>query len=99
MLSPVLRTYLNPDQNDNVSTWNIPHVKYYAPNVSNEDVGGGAPEPGSPYPFVILHGPHGYNVQMLGKTEKAAITNEYQDMLKRLCTIKDVWCLPPSTGQ
>jgi hypothetical protein len=41
MLSPVLRTYSNPDVSEQVVTMNIPHVIYYAPNVSNEDIGGG----------------------------------------------------------
>src|ERR1700730_18792348 len=40
MLSPILRTYVNPDANDDVATANVPHVMHYAPNVSNEDVGG-----------------------------------------------------------
>ncbi len=51
MLSPILRTYVNPEENDSVITLNIPHVMYYAPNVSNEDIGGG--KPGGLYPFVI----------------------------------------------
>ncbi|MGI0023929.1 MAG: hypothetical protein ACREA4_02145 [Nitrososphaera sp.] len=96
MLSPILRTYWNPDENDSVVTANIPHVMYYAPNVSNEDIGGGMP--GSMYPFVILHGPHGYSIQLLGLTERAAINKEYEEMLARLCKIKEVWCLPISKG-
>jgi hypothetical protein len=80
---------------------------YFAPNLSNEDVGGANPTPeefryltqhrhwpGSRYPFVILHGPHGYTVQFLGATERAALTAQYEQMLARLCKIKDVWCLP-----
>src|SRR6266481_2319851 len=59
MLSPILRTYVNPDANDSVATSTIPHVMYYAPNVSTEDVGGAKPG-SSPYPFVIMPGPHGY---------------------------------------
>jgi hypothetical protein len=95
MLSPVLRTYANPDETDAVQTTNNPHVMHYAPNVSNQDVGGAKPDMG-PYPFVILHGPHGYIVQHLGCTETAVITQEYQEMLTRLCKIKQVWCLPTS---
>jgi hypothetical protein len=94
MLAPVLRTYDNPDENESASTLSIPHVMHYAPNVSNEDVGGAKPEPGGAYPFVILNGPHGYHIQFLGKTERAAIQKEYEGMLARLCNIKDVWCLP-----
>lgn len=97
MLSPVLRTYINPDANDTVLTANVPHVMYYAPNVSNQDIGGAQPKPGSLYPFVILHGPHGYSVQFLGVTETAAVNREYGDMLARLCSVKQAWCLPTSS--
>lgn len=107
MLSPIVRTYINPEQNGNVATSNIPHVMHYAPNVSSEDVGAAFPTPeafqyysqhgrwlASPSPFVIMHGPHGYHIQFLGVTETAAITNEYKEMLARLCKIKEAWCLP-----
>src|SRR5256712_8701012 len=49
MLSPVLRTYTNPEENDNAATLNIPHVMYYAPNVTNQEVG--AATPGGMEPF------------------------------------------------
>jgi hypothetical protein len=97
MLSPILRTYTNPDQDDNVQTTNNPHVMHYAPNVSNADIGGVKPGMGVPYPFVILEGPHGYTIQHFGKTETAAITKEYQDALASLCKIKRVWCLPTTS--
>lgn len=97
MLSPVLRTYTNPEESDAVITANVPHVMYYAPDVSNEDIGGG--KPGSMYPFVILPGPHGYFIQLLGVTERAAINKEYEEMLARLCKIKEVWCLLPKDKQ
>ena len=97
MLSPVLRTYINPDANDTVLTANVPHVMYYAPNVSNQDIGGAQPKPGSLYPFVILRGPHGYSIQFLGVTETAAVNREYGDMLARLCSVKQAWCLPTSS--
>ena len=100
MLSPILRTYVNPEENDSVATANIPHVMYYAPNVSNEDIGGPKPElPPPMVPFVIMPGPHGYFIQMLGLTEKEAINIEYEEMLAKLCNIKDAWCLPKPTGQ
>jgi hypothetical protein len=77
MLAPIHRTYINPDESDRVVTLNLPHVMYYAPNVSKEDIGGVKPSPDTPYPFVILPGPHGYMIQLLGRTEKAAITKAY----------------------
>lgn len=107
MLSPILRTYLNPDQNQDVATTDVPHVMYYAPNVTGEDMGAARPKPeqfqylvqhgrwlDTPYPFLILQGPHGYMVQFRGVEERDAITKEYAGMLARLCKIKDVWCLP-----
>jgi hypothetical protein len=45
-------------------------------------------------PFVILHGPHGYMIQALGVAERAAINEEYKEMLVRLCSINNLWCLP-----
>ncbi len=98
MLSPILRTYFNPDESgDNVPTMNIPHVMYYAPNVSNQDIGGGPL--GGMYPFVIMQGPHGYIIQFMGVTERAAITKEYEEMLARLCDIKKEWCLAGAKSQ
>ncbi len=96
MLSPILRTYWNPEESDRVVTINYPHVMYYAPNISNEDIGGG--KLGGQYPFVIMPGPHGYIIQGLGVTEIAAITKEYEEMLARVCKIKEVWCLPKEKG-
>jgi hypothetical protein len=93
MLSPILRTYFNPEESDSVvPTMNYPHVMYYAPNISNEDIGGG--KLGGMYPFVIMPGPLGYIIQPIDLTERAAINKEYEEMLARLCKIKEVWCLP-----
>ena len=97
MLSPILRTYFNPEESDSVATANIPHVMYYAPDVSSENIGAG--KLGGMYPFVIMPGHHGYMIQFLGLTERAAINKEYEEMLARLCKIKEVWCLPKEKGQ
>jgi hypothetical protein len=107
MLSPVLRTYVNPDQSEEVATANVPHVMHYAPNVSANEIGAANPTPeqfqyfkdhgrwpDTPYPILILHGPHGYMVQFQGVAERDAITREYTDMLAQLCKIKGAWCLP-----
>jgi hypothetical protein len=95
MLSPVLRTYFDPMKSDSALTVSLPHVMYFAPDVTDEDIGSG--QLAGPYPFVILHGHHGYMIQVLGVTERAAITQEYAGMLARLCQIKEAWCLPTST--
>jgi hypothetical protein len=92
MLSPILRTYWNPEESDKAVTINYPHVMYYAPNVTNKDIGGG--KPAGFYPFIIMPGPLGYIIQPIDLTERAAINKEYEKMLARVCKIKEVWCLP-----
>ena len=106
-MSPILRTYVYPDKNETVSTVIVSHVMHYVPDVSNEAVGGSMPAPDdvqhfidhggwrtNPDPFVIMQGPHGYMIQFLGVTERAAIKKEYAGMLERLCKIKTAWCIP-----
>ena len=97
MLSPILRTYTDPEVNSDVETINYPHVMYYAPDISNEDIGGG--KLGGIGPFVIMPGHHGLMIQPRGQTETAAITEEYAGMLGRLCKIKGEWCLPKEATQ
>ena len=111
MLSPILRTYVNPDANDDVVTASVPHVMCYAPNVTNKEIGV-APTPEqlrgftqhghwslAPYPFIIHQGPHGYMVHVRGTSERTAIDQSYKEMLARLCRIKDVWCLLDEKGE
>ncbi len=98
MLSPILRTYWNPEESDKAVTINYPHVMYYAPDVSDKDIGG-APKRGGLYPFVIMEGPHGYIIQPIDLTERAAINKEYAEMLARVCTIRKEWCLTEAKGQ
>jgi hypothetical protein len=95
MLSPVLRTYVNPVEGNQIETSNNPHVMYFAPNVSNEEFAGKKPDI-DPLPFIIHGGPHGFIVQHLGEKEAAEITRQYASMLERLCDLNSVWCLPAS---
>ncbi len=95
MLSPILRTYENAEKSDKISTVNIPHIMYYAPNVTNEDIGGTF---SMVYPSVLGAGKHAYIIQPLGMIERAVINKEYEDMISRLCKIKEVWCLPKDHG-
>ncbi len=93
MLAPMFRTYRNPDIEVNkVTTTNAPHYMFYAPGVSNEDIGGKFL---SEHPFVLNRtpGPHGYIIQFVGKAEKEAINEEYADMLARLCELRESYCL------
>ncbi len=92
MLSPVLRAYTHPEQNNEVGTFNYPHYMFYAPNVSNQDIGG--TDPSSPYPWAFRPGPHGYINLRVGEKEIAKINTQYQGMIARLCSFKKAFCLP-----
>ena len=92
MLSPVLRAYYNPDQSDAVGTFNAPHYMFYAPNVTDQDIGG-VPPPTS-HPSAFRTGLHGYINLQAGEKEIADINKEYEGMLAELCDIKETWCLP-----
>ncbi len=107
MISPILRTYVNPEISDQVATTVVPHIMHYAPYLSTKDLGGKFPTPeqlrffsthgryqDTPSPFVIMHGMHGYFIQFLGVAERDAIVKQYAPMLARLCRIKEAWCLP-----
>jgi hypothetical protein len=50
MLSPILRAYTDPDTSDEIMTFNMPHYMFYAPDVTNEDIGG---QLLSPHIFII----------------------------------------------
>lgn len=91
MLSPVLRANPNPNEGDMVITMNIPHYMFYAPDVSDKDIGG---KPNSQHPFILNYGPHGYIIQIAGLTEKAVINKEYEKMIAKLCEFKKEFCLP-----
>ena len=93
MLAPMFRTYRNPDVEVNkVGTTNAPHYMFYAPGVSNEDIGGKVM---SEHPFMLNErpSPHGYMIQFVGQAEKGAINEEYAGMLARLCELREIYCL------
>lgn len=96
MLSPVLRTYTNADEHGEVATQNFPHVMHYAPNLTRADIGGA--QPGSPYPFLLFPGRHGYSIQMVGIAEREAINKEHAQLIERLCKLRAAWCLPEQTA-
>ena len=97
MVAPVMRTYPSPDPADTmVMTMSMPHLMYYAPNLSPQDVG--ATRPPSPYPFILEQGPHGYMIQLVGSTESAAIRANEQKLMTSLCAYRKFLCLGSSPG-
>jgi hypothetical protein len=97
MTAPLMRTYMSLDPNDKstVMTMSMPHVMYYAPNVTDSKVGGLGCPPCAPYPFAFESGPHGYIIQRLGEQEAATIVANESTIVRELCEYRSVLCLSP----
>jgi len=68
---------------------------FYAPNLTNEDIGSGASS--FPlYPFVFKEGiaEQSYMIQMIGETERAKIMADEKPLLDELCRYREVLCVP-----
>jgi hypothetical protein len=97
MTAPLMRSYmsLDPKDIDSVMTMSMPHLMYYAPNVTAADIGGMPCPPCTPYPFVFEPGPHGYMIQRLGDAESAKIVADEAELVSELCSYKSTLCLAP----
>ena len=91
MLSPLMRTWL-PDQT--VRTMSVPHVMFYAPGVTDEDIGA-LPNVSRGYPFIVREGlsAQSFMLQSVGKEEAAAIVAAERALLHDLCAYRNVLCL------
>jgi hypothetical protein len=98
MVAPLMRTYTNTvdDSDTQVMTMSYPHIMYYAPDITDADLG---PNPrGTMYPQALLPGPHGYVIQGLGSTETAQVVSDQHHLLDALCRYREVLCLNEHTG-
>lgn len=97
MIAPVMRAVGPPDMK--VHTMAMPHLMFYAPNVTNEDIGA-IPDLTVPsslvYPFIDKQGnaEQSYMIQLIGEAEKARIMADEKALLADLCAYRDVLCLP-----
>jgi len=93
MVAPIMRTRMLPDWH--VHTMPMQHLMFYAPNVTNEDIGAG-PHSFPLYPFIFKEGiaEQSYMIQMLGEAERAKIIADEKTLLGDLCAYRDVLCLP-----
>ena len=92
MLAPVMRTYpAKPDQHT-VMTMHGPHYMFYAPYLTNADIGN-LPDGQADGPFLVspeamflgkTKAPYGYIIVLEGEKEKAKIIADNKDLLKRL---------------
>ena len=92
MLAPVMRSYPGKPDNTNIRTMSMPHFMFYAPYLTNADIGGS-----NDWPLLInagamwlgeRKGPFGYIIVPAGEAEAAKILNENKELLKRLSTYK-----------
>jgi len=93
MIAPVMRGFVKGSE---PATMNMPHYMFYAPNVSDEDIGG---KPFSLYPFMLRMSPGRDDVIILlvGETEKAAILEQSKDLLADLCSYRNYMCTTAAT--
>jgi hypothetical protein len=91
MLSPVMRTHL-PDQT--VRTMSVPHVMFYAPDVTDKDIGA-LPNLSRGNPFIVREGvsAQSFMLQSVGKAEAAAIAASESALINELCAYRDVLCV------
>jgi hypothetical protein len=101
MVGPIMRAVGPPDMK--VHTMAMPHLMFYAPFVTDKDIGA-APDFNDPstliYPFMDKHtqgeAEHSYIIQPLGKAETAKILSDEQQLVKDLCAYRDFLCLEHS---
>lgn len=97
MVAPVMRALGPPDMK--IHTMLMPHLMFYAPNVTNEDIGA-VPDLGVPsslvYPFIDRQGiaEQSYMIQLIGEAEKAKIVADEKALLDDLCAYREVLCIP-----
>ncbi|HTD42126.1 MAG TPA: hypothetical protein VK671_15965 [Mucilaginibacter sp.] len=105
MLGPVMRTYPGKPDHHDVMTMKMPHYMFYAPYVTNADIGN-IPNGEADGPVVINPGamwlgerksPYGFIILPAGATERAKIINENKGLLKRLADYKPYFKVEPGS--
>ena len=93
MVAPLHRTWVMPDWQ--VHTMAMPHLMFYAPHLSNEEIGA-APNVSILYPFIFKEGiaEQSYMIQLIGEAERAKIIADEKPLIDALCTYRDLLCLP-----
>jgi hypothetical protein len=92
MLGPMMRTYPGTPASNKVLTMHMPHYMFYAPYMTNADIGnipdGQADGPVIVHPESLFLGekkaPYGYIIVIAGEKERAKIIADDKDLLKRL---------------
>ena len=96
MVGPLMRAAAPPDRK--VHTMPMPHLMFYAPYVTNEEIGA-MPDlkvmATLLYPFIDEHGipEQTYMIQLIGDAEKTKILADEKPLVDALCAYRDVLCL------
>ena len=96
MVGPIMRTVGPPDMK--VHTLSMPHVMFYAPYITNEDIGA-VPDlsvhSSLRHPFIDKQGnaEQSYMIQLTGEAEKAQILTDEMALVDELCAYRDILCL------
>ena len=90
MLAPIITAYHGPGSRE-VMTVVMPHVMFYAPNLTTADFGGG-PLRGI-YPYMFDQGPLGYMIVNLGATETAELVKQSAGLMGELCAFRPDLCV------
>lgn len=99
MIAPVMRALGPPDMK--MHTMSMPHLMFYAPHVTNDDIGA-APNLNDhaslQFPFIDKqgNGEQSYIIQLVGAAEKAKIMKDEKRLVADLCAYRRVLCLPKS---
>ncbi len=96
MVAPVMRALGPPDMK--MHTMSMPHLMFYAPNITNEDIGAVpnlSVHSSLQYPFIDKQGiaEQSYMIQLIGEAEKAKIMADEKTLVSDLCAYRDFLCL------
>jgi len=105
MLSPIMRVYPEMPDNKNIVTMSMPHYMFYAPYLTNADIGCKpdalySPILNNPSQWVLgdKKGPYGYIILPAGETEKMKIVEEGKELMKRLTDYKPYFKVEPGSN-
>ena len=93
MLAPIVRGYQRAEEHDHVVTFSLPHYMYYAPGVTNEDLGARGFSVEHPFMLYRAPHPHGLIIHIAGEKERMTIREDRKELLARLCALKTEFCL------
>lgn len=96
MVAPLMRTNGPPDMK--VHAMSMPHLMFYAPGLTNEDIGAKpklADLASLRWPFIDRQGnaEQSCMFQLVGETETAKILVDEKSLLDELCAYRELLCL------